>query len=58
MRVDLKPIQQVVEKRISDIRIFLLTQPQKPIADNWRVFMESDARKWAAYLIMKKSDDA
>jgi hypothetical protein len=50
--VDLKPIQQVVEKGISDIRIFLLTQQQKPASNNWRVFMESDAKKWAAYLIM------
>jgi multidrug efflux pump subunit AcrB len=50
--VDLKPIQQVVEKGISDIRIFLLTQQQKPGSNNWRVFMESDAKKWAAYLIM------
>src|ERR1700712_5115969 len=50
--VDLKPIQQVVEKGITDIRIFLLTQPQKPESNNWRVFMESDAKRWAAYLIM------
>lgn len=50
--VDLKPIQQAVERGINDIRIFLLTQPQKPDSNNWRVFMESDAKKWAAYLIM------
>ncbi len=53
--VDFKPIQQVVEKGISDIKIFLLTQPQKPESNNWRVFMESDAKKWAAYLIIMLS---
>lgn len=52
VRIDLKPIQQVVEKGISDIRIFLLNQQQKPESNNWRVFMESDAKKWAAYLII------
>jgi len=52
VRVDLKPIQQVVEKGISDIRILLLTQQKKPESNNWRVFMESDAKRWAAYLIM------
>jgi len=50
--IDLKPIQQVVERGINDIRIFMLTQQQKPESNNWRVFMESDAKRWAAYLIM------
>jgi len=52
VRADLNLIRQVVEEGISDIRIFLLTQQQKPASNNWRVFMESDAKKWAAYLTM------
>jgi hypothetical protein len=50
--IDLKPIQQGIEKGISDIRIFLLTQHQKPESNNWRVFMESDAKKWAVVLVV------
>ena len=50
--VDLKPVQQVIEKGISDIRILLLTQPQKPESNNWRVFMESDAKRWAVIFLI------
>src|SRR3954466_1809188 len=50
--VDLKPIQQVIEKGVTDIKILIITQVQKKETDNWRMFMESDAKEWAAYLIM------
>ncbi len=50
--LDIKPIQQAVERGITDIRLSIHSQLQKPASNNWRVFMESDAKKWAAYLIM------
>ena len=52
MPLDLKPIQQAVERGITDIRLSIHSQLQKPASNNWRVFMESDAKKWAAYLII------
>ena len=50
--VDLKPIQQAVERGITDIRLSIHTQLQKHESNNWRIFLESDAKKWAVYLVV------
>jgi t-SNARE complex subunit (syntaxin) len=50
--IDIKPLQQAVEKGITDIRLSIHSQLQKPESNNWRVFLESDAKKWAVYLIV------
>ena len=50
--VDIKPIQQAVERGITDIRLSIHSQLQKPQSNNWRVFLESDAKKWAVILVV------
>jgi len=50
--IDLKPIQQAVERGITDIRLSIHSHLRKPESNNWRIFLESDAKKWTVYLII------
>lgn len=50
--VDLKPIQQSIEKGITEIRLSIHSQLQKQHSNNWRIFLESDAKKWAVILVV------
>jgi hypothetical protein len=50
--IDIKPIQQAVERGITDIRLSIHSQLQKPESNNWRVFMESDAKEWAVIFLI------
>lgn len=52
MPVDIKPIREAMESAMSEIKTFLNTQLQKQWSNNWRVFLESDAKKWAVYLVV------
>ncbi len=48
----IKPIQQALEKGITEIRLLFHSQIQKQQSSNWRIFLESDAKKWAVYLLV------
>ena len=50
--VDIKPIQQTVERSIADIKFLIEMSGRKSESNNMRVFLESDAKKWAVYLIV------
>jgi len=50
--VDLKPIQQSLERGITEIKLSIHAQLKKPEQSNWRIFLESDAKKWAVYLVV------
>ena len=46
-QIDLKPIQQGIERTLAHIKLSFDMLMQKPPSNNLRVFMESDAKKWA-----------
>jgi hypothetical protein len=50
--VDIKPIQQTVERSIADIKFLVEMLGRKSQSNNMRVFLESDAKKWAVILII------
>ena len=50
--VDMKPIQQSLERGITEIKLSIHAQLRKPEQSNWRIFLESDAKKWAVYLVV------
>ncbi len=50
--MDLKPIQQSIERNFAHLKLSLDILMQKPPSNNLRVFMESDAKKWAVYLLV------
>jgi len=50
--VDIKPILQAVESGIADIKSLLEMSLQKTTTNNLRVFLESDAKKWAVILLV------
>lgn len=50
--VDIKPIRQAVENGIADIKLLVEMSRQKSTTNNLRVFLESDAKKWAVYLLV------
>ena len=50
--LDIKPIQQTIERGIADIRFLAGMSRQKSASNNLRVFLESDAKKWAVYLLV------
>jgi len=51
-QIDLKPIQQSIERTLAHIKLSIDMLMQKPPSNNLRVFMESDAKKWAVYLLI------
>ena len=51
-QIDLKPIQQSIERTLVHIKLSIDMLMQKPPSNNLRVFMESDAKKWAVYLLV------
>jgi len=51
-QIDLKPIQQGIERTLAHIKLSIDMLMQKPPSNNLRVFMESDAKKWAVYLLI------
>ena len=50
--VDIKPIQQTFERSIADIKFLIEMSGRKSESNNMRVFLESDAKKWAVILIV------
>ena len=50
--VDIKPIQQSLERGITEIKLSINAQSKNPEQSNWRIFLESDAKKWAVYLVV------
>ena len=50
--IDLKPIQQSIERSFAHLKLSMDILMQKPPSNNLRVFMESDAKKWAVYLLV------
>lgn len=50
--VDIKPIQKSLERGITDIRLSIHRQLQKQEPNNWRIFLESDAKKWVVILLV------
>jgi hypothetical protein len=51
-KVDLKPIQQMVDGGVSEIKLWIEMLLQKGLLNNLRIFLESDAKKWADYLLV------
>ena len=51
-QIDLKPIQQSIERNFAHLKLSMDILMQKPPSNNLRVFMESDAKKWAVYLLI------
>jgi len=51
-QIDLKPIQQSIERSFAHLKLSMDILMQKPPSNNLRVFMESDAKKWAVYLLI------
>jgi len=50
--IDLKPLQESIERKLTHIQLCIDLLMQKPPSNNLRVFMESDAKKWAVYLLV------
>jgi chromosome segregation ATPase len=51
-QIDIKPIQQSIERNFAHLKLSMDILMQKPSSNNLRVFMESDAKKWAVYLLV------
>ena len=49
---DTRPMQQIAEKGMADIRALTETTLQRFRSNNMRVFLESDAKKWLVILIL------
>jgi hypothetical protein len=49
---DTRPMQQIVEKGMAEIGALTETTLQRFRSNNMRVFLESDAKKWAVILIL------
>jgi len=50
--LDSRTIQQAVNNGMAEIKLLLQAYTAKPASNNLRVFMESDAKKWAVILII------
>lgn len=50
--VDIKPIQQSLERGITEIKLSIHAQLKNTEQSNWRIFLETDAKKWAVYLVV------
>jgi chromosome segregation ATPase len=51
-QIDLKPVQQSIERNFAHLKLSMDILTQKPPSNNLRVFMESDAKNWAVYLLV------
>jgi len=51
-RVDIKPILQAIERSVTELKNSIHLEGQNQHSDNLRVFLESDAKKWAVYLLV------
>ena len=51
-QIDLKPIHQNIERVLAQVKLGIDVLMQKPPSNNLRVFMESDAKKWAVYCLV------
>lgn len=49
---DVKPIQQIVEKGKEEIKQMIATALRGTRTDHWRIFLESDAKKWVVVLLI------
>lgn len=49
---DAKSIQQTVEKGITEIKRLIETSLQKTESNNFKVFLESDGKKWLVVLLI------
>ena len=49
---DMKIVRQAIESGIAEIKLFISMQLQKQGSNNWRIFLESDAKKLAVYLVV------
>lgn len=50
--VDIKPIQQSFERGITEIKLSIHAQFKNPEQSNLRIFLESDTKKRAFYLVV------
>ncbi len=49
---DTKPLQQIVEKGKEEMKVIVETALKKIRTDHWRIFLESDAKKWIVVLLI------
>ncbi len=50
--IDYNRIQQCIENGLAELKILMEINRQKAATNNLRVFLESDAKKWAVYLLV------
>jgi len=50
--IDIKSAEQLFEKEISELKILRENLKQKTTQNNLRVFLESDAKRWAVYAVV------
>ena len=50
--IDTKPVQQLMDSRLNEIKLWLEMLLKKKQTDNLLVFLESDAKKWTVYLLV------
>jgi hypothetical protein len=51
-QIDLKSFQLSMERNFAHLKLSMDILLQKPPSNNLRVFMESDAKKWAVYCLV------
>ncbi len=49
---DFKQVNQMIEKGKEEIKQIVEMALRRIRADHWRIFLESDAKKWAVYLLV------
>lgn len=50
--IDTQSIKENIEKGLIDLRQFMDFKLNRSRESNWRIFLQSDAKKWAVYLIL------
>jgi hypothetical protein len=49
---DTVSVQNSIDKVISEMKLLVEISKPKPQSNNLRIFLESDAKKWAVYLLV------
>lgn len=51
-QIDTRAIREIIEKGLIDLRLLVDSKLNKFRESNWRIFLQSDAKKWAVILII------
>ena len=49
---DIQSMQQTVERGKEEIKLIVEASLKKNRSDHWRIFLESDAKRWLVYLLI------